>query len=328
MPRELVGVLGEWILTTDKQGRIFWRNKQLGASSCKDPRGISSLFEAVLDGQLFFIQLYCFAGGCPDATDTKGRTALHYSCGSGQAEAAMLLLQCKASVDVQDQGGSTPLHWACRYGHTTLVKGLLEAKASPDCPNALGDTPVHEAAMLGQVDALHWLVLAHANPYCRNYESRTPAQVAALRGCAEAEVLLRGHEAHPCWHPEGPSDERPSVPSPGCGAPKLSPLLFSKPSLHQAEADEPVSPALKVIRAARPVLRGVQWLANWLMGEKRVELHESSSFRFDRGGGRWVFDDGSDDEASNSGSENEMWEPAPRRLASEPRKQLRGLALP
>eukprot|EP00913_Durusdinium_trenchii_P009128 g8578.t1 len=30
---------------------------------------------------------------------------------------------------------------------------------------------------------------------------------------------------------------------------------------------EPVSPALKLVRAARPVLRGVQWLANRVLGE-------------------------------------------------------------
>ncbi|CAK9117332.1 unnamed protein product [Durusdinium trenchii] len=38
-------------------------------------------------------------------------------------------------------------------------------------------------------------------------------------------------------------------------------LIFAMPLL-SVSLQEPVSPALKLVRAARPVLRGVQWLAN------------------------------------------------------------------
>ncbi|CAK9117330.1 unnamed protein product [Durusdinium trenchii] len=45
-------------------------------------------------------------------------------------------------------------------------------------------------------------------------------------------------------------------------------LIFAMPLL-SVSLQEPVSPALKLVRAARPVLRGVQWLANraWFPSE-------------------------------------------------------------
>ncbi|CAE7371251.1 CAPN13, partial [Symbiodinium microadriaticum] len=42
---------------------------------------------------------------------------------------------------------------------------------------------------------------------------------------------------------------------------------------------EPVSPALQVVRAARPVLRGVQWLANRVLGERPANLGCSSCLK-------------------------------------------------
>merc|ERR1719210_2081264 len=51
---------------------------------------------------------------------------------------------------------------------------------------------------------------------------------------------------------------------------------------------EPVSPALQVVRAARPVLRGVQWLANRVLGEKRTDLGVNNQFRYDTYMGKWT----------------------------------------
>eukprot|EP00439_Symbiodinium_sp_Y106_P060474 s2309_g8.t4 len=59
-------------------------------------------------------------------------------------------------------------------------------------------------------------------------------------------------------------------------------------------AAEPVSPALQVVRAARPVLRGVQWLANRVLGERPANL----------GCSHWR-GNGDDDEASASETESE-----------------------
>eukprot|EP00931_Biecheleriopsis_adriatica_P036567 TRINITY_DN21052_c0_g1_i1.p1 TRINITY_DN21052_c0_g1~~TRINITY_DN21052_c0_g1_i1.p1 ORF type:complete len:871 (+),score=141.17 TRINITY_DN21052_c0_g1_i1:42-2615(+) len=319
-PPELRQVLGEWVEVSGSEG-TYWHNECLGISCWSDPQNCS-IHEAALDGNLFFIQLYAFANGDHDALDRKGRSALHSACAAGQAEAALLLMQGKASVDLGDQGGSTPLHWACRYGHTTVVRLLIEANASTDCANLLGDTPMHEAAALGQVDPLHWLVLAGADPHRRNCESRTPAQVAAARGWREAEVLLQLHEAHPCWG-KG-LDDCPKDLSENCSPDRLClpGVMQNRSVLHenvgQKDADSaPVSPALKVVRAARPVLLGVQWLANRVLGERQVDLGRGNDFSFDQGAGQWVLnrpDAGSDDEASalSESEDEEPWQPQER----------------
>jgi hypothetical protein len=202
MPADLIPVLGEWVAVEhnssdgndDENCQTYWRNELLGVSSWKDPRHSTNLFQAALDGNLFFLQLYAEVGGCLDAVDAKGRTALHYNCTGGSAQAVFYLLQNKATADATDQGGSTPLHWACRYGHDTIVRILLEAKADPDRQNELGDTPVHEAAALGRVTALEWLVVARANLLLRSRENRTPLEVALRSRSREAIDLLRHHE--------------------------------------------------------------------------------------------------------------------------------------
>merc|ERR1712176_1665839 len=114
---------------SDESGGRYWRNELLGVSSWKDPRRSTSLFQAALDGNLFFLQLYAEVGGFLDAVDAKGRTALHYNCAGGCTQAVLYLLQKKANVDLADPVGSTPLHWACRYGHAPIVRILLEAKS-------------------------------------------------------------------------------------------------------------------------------------------------------------------------------------------------------
>lgn len=293
MPRDLSEVLGEWMEVSESNGSSYWYNGRLGCSSWTDPRQCSSVHQAALDGNLFYLQLYAFADGFSDALDKKGRSALHCACAAGQAEAALLLLQSKASLALEDRSGSTPLHWACRYGHNIAVRLLLEADANPDHANRLGDTPMHEAAALGQVETLQWLILARADPRCRNLESRTPAQFAALRGWNEAEILIASYEAQPCWTIQplscGQEDDAQSN--------RRRHAQRHRPPVHdlgedglwsEVGEDSPVSPALKVVRAARPVLRGVQWLANRVLGERHVDLGKNNSFKFDAATGQWV----------------------------------------
>eukprot|EP00419_Tripos_fusus_P085013 CAMPEP_0172844812 /NCGR_PEP_ID=MMETSP1075-20121228/32496_1 /TAXON_ID=2916 /ORGANISM="Ceratium fusus, Strain PA161109" /LENGTH=379 /DNA_ID=CAMNT_0013689335 /DNA_START=18 /DNA_END=1155 /DNA_ORIENTATION=- len=133
MPRGLSSVLGEWLEVHDEAGNKYWRNELMGISAWKDPSHATNLFQAALDGNLFFLQLYTEAGGFLDAVDPKGRTALHYNCASGSTAAVLHLLQRSASAHLQDSTGSSPLHWACRYSHAPIVRMLLEAgKCSDD----------------------------------------------------------------------------------------------------------------------------------------------------------------------------------------------------
>ncbi|CAE7528110.1 unnamed protein product [Symbiodinium natans] len=52
--------------------------------------------------------------------------------------------------------------------------------------------------------------------------------------------------------------------------------------------DDSPSLALVVVRAARPLLRSVQWLANRVLGEKKTNLGDTSQFSYDHISGQWV----------------------------------------
>ncbi|CAE7407012.1 PPL1 [Symbiodinium microadriaticum] len=59
---------------------------------------------------------------------------------------------------------------------------------------------------------------------------------------------------------------------------------------HEESSGEDDSPslALAVVRAARPLLRSVQWLANRVLGEKKTNLGDTSQFSYDHMSGQWV----------------------------------------
>lgn len=322
MPRELSSVLGEWLEARDEAGSKYWRNELLGMSAWKDPSHVTNLFQAALDGNHFYLQLYTEVGGFLDAVDPKGRTALHYNCASGSTWAVQHLLQRSASAHLQDGTGSTPLHWACRYSHAPLVRMLLEAQCNPDVQNALGDSSMHEAAAVGAVDCLHWLVRARGNPHLRNREDRTPMQVAAYGHAKDAVALLRQLDIHQQRREmSGPQhtdeeeeeeaeDDADHNEEEGASQPHV-PCSFSANShnlkvpqqkLHRggvpfgdtassaSEDGEEIEPslALVVVRAARPLLRGVQWLANRVLGERKTDLGTRNGFHYDTQSGQWV----------------------------------------
>jgi hypothetical protein len=287
----------------DESNQTYWRNELLGVSSWKDPRHSTNIFQAALDGNLFFLQLYAEAGGNLDAIDAKGRTALHYNCTGGSAQAVFYLLQNKASADAVDQGGSTPLHWACRYGHDTIVRILLEANVDPDRRNDLGDTSVHEAAALGHVAALEWLVVARANLSLRSRESRTPLEVAIRSRSRDAIELLRHHEKRQHRSSRRANDAHLDEDSDDTGASSrdIGSLVAGRSSRghmtalspadsgSDSETDEPdPSLALVIVKAARPLLRGVQWLANRVLGEKQAAVGANNGYTFDRQSNQWV----------------------------------------
>jgi hypothetical protein len=72
------------------------------------------------------------------ASDTVGRTALHYAAGYGEREAAAALLRSGAAVDAPDRFGATALHWACLKAQPHLVGLLLSASADPLVPATAG----------------------------------------------------------------------------------------------------------------------------------------------------------------------------------------------
>lgn len=292
VPSDLKHLLGEWrtVAGGDAYGEEVaadgggghWWNDVLGVRSPADPTRTTNIFQAALEGNFFFLQLYTEVGGFVDAKDIKGRTALHYNCAAGAVQAVLYLLQHGASANVVEQTQSTPLHYACRYGHADSVQLLLDAKATVDRQNVLGDTPMHEAAALGSVATLYRLVAAGADPCLRNRESRTPAEVAKrCQGSLEAATLLARNERR--WkrqrgfESDGSSDSDAARPRPRASSD------HSASDTSSEEIPEP-SLALLIVRAAKPLLRGVEWVAGRVLRQSTVAEMLTRSGARDSGG--------------------------------------------
>ncbi|CAE7251540.1 ANK2 [Symbiodinium necroappetens] len=237
--------------------------------------GVSS-WKAALDGNLFFLQLYTEVGGFLDA------------------------------AGLQAIAGSTPLHWAARYGHGPIVRLLLDSKASPDEQNNMGDTAMHEAAALGLVEPLQWLVVAKANLSLRNRESRTPLEVAERAPSKEALQLLQRLEDDDLEQSESDAARTARRERRALAARAREQVTSPEHEESSGEDDSP-SLALAVVRAARPLLRSVQWLANRVLGEKKTNLGDTSQFSYDHMSGQWVLQRQPGAEEESASSEDQTW---------------------
>lgn len=221
-PAELRNVLGDWVEMIDdsQAGKPkFWWNDLLHISLWKDPRQTTNIFQAALDGNSFFLQLYAEVDGQLDVIDPKGRGALHYACAGGATLSASFLLQRRAEVDRRDETFSTPLLFACRYGYASIVKVLLDAQADMNAANANGNTALHEAAAMGQLDCLHLLLLWGANATPGNRDGDAPADLAAAQKHYPCVTLLRRHLQYaPRGDAIGPPPQARSASSAAAGA--------------------------------------------------------------------------------------------------------------
>jgi len=315
-PRELICVLGEWLEALDGSGNTYWANDLLGMSCWSDPRCTANIFQAAYEGDRFFVQLYILGNGDLDVVDSSGCTALHYACASSSEDMAAYLLEKGASPDVPDLAGGRPLHWACRYSHVEATQLLLEARAHPDLQDSHGDSPLHLAAEVDCTGAVQHLVGARASPKLRtrkNGVACTSLEVAVAARAHGAASVLRDYEQELGWQssqgPVGLPNFGSSIVGPAETCideqeetfTKVRPSPVTKrpyraSSSPYADEDVPspvdVLSSVKVVaRAAAPLLRGVQWLANrvipmddtrtkaWELGRGTPTLQTSSLSR-------------------------------------------------
>lgn len=298
-PLDLRHVLGEW-----RPGGSCWRNDLLHITLSVDPRQTTNIFQAALDGNVFFLQLYAEADGDLNVVDATWRRALHFSCAGGSTQSAAFLLQRRAVVDGRDQMSSTPLVYACRYGYASVAKLLLDAAAEMSLVNGVGDSPLHEAAAMGHLDCVHLLLLYGANTSVVNRSGETAADVAANRMRFPCLKLLRGQ----C----GRSAVGTSVASDQSGRKKRE---RHKASMCQGDESDDVGNAPDSSDGAssgsaddrprtrdRPpvalgLLNRVQWLPKWLDTARRhafpihADLGEPNQFTFNEELGCWELPD-------------------------------------
>lgn len=93
-----------------------------------------------------------------DATESRGKTALHISTAHDQEDTVLLLLSHRANVNATSDGGWTPLHNACDKGCEGIVRILLNEGAHPNAQLLNGVTPLHLAAQGGHREVVECLL--------------------------------------------------------------------------------------------------------------------------------------------------------------------------
>jgi ankyrin repeat protein len=187
------------------------------------------LHAAAARGDVAEIEKRIAAGEPKDATDARGRTALHVAAFQRQHAAARTLLRLGADANSQEidrydiitiaavandvpmlklaiEGGGNPKAITSRYdgtaliaaahlGHAEIVRVLIAAKAPLDHVNNLGWTALMESILLGDggvshTETLNALVQAGANVNIPDRNGMTPFAHAKARGYAQMEKIL------------------------------------------------------------------------------------------------------------------------------------------
>src|SRR5262245_7730237 len=111
------------------------------------------LFSAVL--ALTVACTAAFAAGPADLIDAVQ---------SGNAAAAIKLLDQKVNGNGTTSDGTTALHWAAHNADVDMVERLIRAGANVNAKNEFGTTPISEAVAAGNTAVLEKLLKAGADP--------------------------------------------------------------------------------------------------------------------------------------------------------------------
>jgi len=131
-------------------------------------------------------------GADPNAAQTDGLTALHWSALNNESEMVEILLFAGANPSSTSRlGGYTPLHMASRAGHAEIVNKLLEAGADPNRYTTTGVNSMHFAAESNSIELIKMLALAGGDVNSvDDYSNRTPLMFASTRNAISAMQAL------------------------------------------------------------------------------------------------------------------------------------------
>lgn len=130
------------------------------------------------------------AGADPDATDTKGTTALMFAAYLGHADIVRALIEKGAWLEATDASGYTALMFGAKEGRAECVTALLKAGSDVNAQDNDGNRPLAFAAQHGFLDVVEGLLAAGADANSRSKHGLTAADLARRRGHREvAEVI-------------------------------------------------------------------------------------------------------------------------------------------
>ena len=129
---------------------------------------------------------------------------LHEAARTGNAEAAVNLMNAGVDPNIRSAGGLTLLYAAAQSGHANVIAVLTAAGADPGARHH-GETPLHVAARHADIAAMRALLAAGADPNADDSHGETPLHEAAkaepanagrrpeaVARCVEGIILLLG----------------------------------------------------------------------------------------------------------------------------------------
>jgi ankyrin repeat protein len=125
-----------------------------------------------------------------NATDSLGRTALHFAAYQCSIDAMALLLKHGANPDLIDDYGKAPLHIAAGLGSIPITKTLITSRCDLEIRDQFWNTPIHLACLMGHVHTVELLLDAGADSEALNAHGETPVRQAILNDRLEVAQLL------------------------------------------------------------------------------------------------------------------------------------------
>eukprot|EP00041_Stephanoeca_diplocostata_P038487 m.1519701 g.1519701 ORF g.1519701 m.1519701 type:complete len:1385 (-) comp25225_c2_seq2:179-4333(-) len=170
--------------------------EQLRDVQYRDYFGVNSLHTAAAAGDEMEIALLLDNNNLdPNEPDAVGRTPLFYTVASNSVASAKALLSAGATCLATDTDGRSVLHWAAFHGRVKILKVLLASEtAQAGHQDKEGRTPLHWACVLG--GSLKALTLLLKDPKAAAFvaqvdnEEMTPLHWACYHNCPKHVAAL------------------------------------------------------------------------------------------------------------------------------------------
>ncbi|KAJ1478515.1 ankyrin repeat-containing domain protein [Baffinella frigidus] len=116
---------------------------------------------------------------------------MHAAIYHGHEGVVSLLLERGADASATDTDGKTRLHWACLQDRVLFSRLLLDHGADPSAKDNQGVSPLHWAACEGRGDVVRLLLDRGADVSAKTTEGSTPEQFASARNQHQIAAMLR-----------------------------------------------------------------------------------------------------------------------------------------